>query len=330
MKKRVLKVIMGAAMLVAPLAQTNAVLAWGPSGAERPTFTMEKPATYPTFNSITNNPVMGDERDFVRIVEKGSGGTFNSHQEIEAGKEYVVSIYIHNNASATFNDKAHDYSGVARDVRVVSYFPTELAAGVEGKVDGMVISSNAKPQKVWDEAYITPKEDVKISYVAGTARIQNDWDADGTVLSDKLFTKEGVFIGLNELNGVILGCEAYSSLIFYTLKVEAATTPVTPPIDPVDPVDPTTPTDPVDPDVPVIPADPVDPGKIDEIVDVVITEPEEVPEALPVAGPTEIALVIVLVVLIACCGFWFAKTHRVKETATRGNKSKKTTGRKKK
>lgn len=190
--------------------------------AKRPTFTMEKPATYPTFNSITNNPVMGDERDFVRIVEKGSGGTFNSHQEIEAGKEYVVSIYIHNNASSTFNDKAHDYSGVARDVRVISYFPTELAAGVEGKVDGMVISSNAKPQKVWDEAYITPKEDVKISYVAGTARIQNDWDADGTVLSDKLFTKEGVFIGLNELNGVILGCEAYSSLIFYTLKVEAA------------------------------------------------------------------------------------------------------------
>ena len=29
---------------------------------------MEKPATYPTFNSITNNPTIGDERDFVHTI----------------------------------------------------------------------------------------------------------------------------------------------------------------------------------------------------------------------------------------------------------------------
>ena len=40
--------------------------AWGP---ERTTFTMESPATYPTFNSITDNPTIGDERNFVRIGE---------------------------------------------------------------------------------------------------------------------------------------------------------------------------------------------------------------------------------------------------------------------
>ena len=40
--------------------------AWGP---ERATFTMENPASYPTFNSITDNPTIGDERDFVRVGE---------------------------------------------------------------------------------------------------------------------------------------------------------------------------------------------------------------------------------------------------------------------
>ena len=44
----------------------TSVSAWGP---ERATFTMENPATYPTFNSITNNPTIGDERDFVRVGE---------------------------------------------------------------------------------------------------------------------------------------------------------------------------------------------------------------------------------------------------------------------
>ncbi len=40
---------------------TLAIFAYGP---ERETFTIEKPASYITFNSITNNPNYGDERNF--------------------------------------------------------------------------------------------------------------------------------------------------------------------------------------------------------------------------------------------------------------------------
>ncbi len=40
---------------------TISSLAWGPV-SNRKTFTMEKPATYVTFNSITNKNTEGDER----------------------------------------------------------------------------------------------------------------------------------------------------------------------------------------------------------------------------------------------------------------------------
>ena len=42
------------------------MLVWSPA---RSTFTTDKPATYVTFNSITNNPAHGDERNFMQIRE---------------------------------------------------------------------------------------------------------------------------------------------------------------------------------------------------------------------------------------------------------------------
>lgn len=207
-----------AALITLSFLQTVPVSAWGP---ERPTYTMSSPADHPTFNSITDNSTFGDERDFVRIVEKGSGKAFTSDLEIEANKEYIVEIYYHNNASATYNDAAHNYVGVAEDTRVVSYFPEKLAAGETGQIDGVITATNADPKTVWDEARITAKENPKIGYVEGTARIYNDWGVNGTELDKKLFTSEGVFIGLNELNGLVLGCEEYSGQIVYTIQTQA-------------------------------------------------------------------------------------------------------------
>lgn len=207
-----------AALITLSFLQSAPVSAWGP---ERPTYTMNSPADHPTFNSITDNSTLGDERDFVRIVEKGSGKAFTSDLEIEANKEYIVEIYYHNNASATYNDAAHNYVGVAEDTRVVSYFPEKLAAGETGQIDGVITATNADPKTVWDEARITAKENLKIGYVEGTARIYNDWGVNGTELDKKLFTSEGVFIGLNELNGLVLGCEEYSGQIVYTIQTQA-------------------------------------------------------------------------------------------------------------
>lgn len=223
MSKHRLRNIMIALAVVLPLAQAMPVSAWGP---ERPLYTMKNPADHPTFNSITDNSSLGDERDFVRIVERDSGNTFTSDLEIEAGKEYVVMIYYHNNASATYNDAAHDYVGVAEDTNVVSYFPEKLKAGEKGKIDGMISASNSDPESVWDEAYITAKDDMTIGYVKRTARIYNDWATSGTELGTDLFTPKGAFIGLDELDGLILGCEEFSGAVHYNIRTIAEGDPI--------------------------------------------------------------------------------------------------------
>lgn len=211
--KKTISLALGLAAVM-PLVTGSSVMAWGP---ERPTYTMESPADHATFNSITNNAALGDERDFVRIVEVDSGNSFTSELELEPDKEYAVYIYYHNDASETFNDAAHSYAGVARDARVISYFPDSIAAGERKQIDGIITASNADPKTVWDEAYITAQEDLIIKYVEGTARIYNQWSTNETLLPDSLFTEDGAFIGLTELNGVILGCDKYAGQIIYRL-----------------------------------------------------------------------------------------------------------------
>ena len=76
----------GAAFLGVGLLNAASVSAWGP---ERTTFTMASPATYPTFNSITNNPTIGDERDFVRVGEIDAKETdLVNELEVVPGRQY--------------------------------------------------------------------------------------------------------------------------------------------------------------------------------------------------------------------------------------------------
>jgi hypothetical protein len=62
------------------------------------------PATYVTFNSITNNPAHGDERNFMQVREStASNETYADSIALNPGKEYVVYMYYHNNAAANYN-----------------------------------------------------------------------------------------------------------------------------------------------------------------------------------------------------------------------------------
>ncbi len=207
-----------------------AAMAWGP---ERPTYTMESPAPEVTFNSIINNPVLGDERDFVRIVESDTGGEFTNDVKVEPGKTYNVYIGYHNNAADNLNESGY---GIAQRVRVASQFPEALEAGESGDVN-VIIEYAYYPQgttdltyaKVWDGATLSADEKVKISFVPGSAIIHNGWGLDGTVLPDEIVTTAGDYIGLNELDGRIPGCSQYSGHIIYKITVEGEDKPENPP-----------------------------------------------------------------------------------------------------
>lgn len=277
------------------------VNAWGP---ERPTYTMEHPAEKAVFNSITDNAAIGDERDFVRIAEVDSGKNFTSELIIEPDKDYIVMIYYHNDASATFNDAAHNRVGFAENVHMSSFFPSKLDKGERGKVEGVITASNTNPTSVWDEAYITAREAMTLEYIEGSAVIRNQKVSDGTLLSTKLFTDEGVLLGTNSLNGLVPGCDEYAGQVFYRIHTTGVEQPVDP--DPEPEPNPEEPT-PDDPEVPVVPDEP---------------EPE-LPEELPTTGPAEVALAIVVVLAITAGGFYWYKTHKAVKKVTKRAKGRK-------
>ena len=208
---------------IAVIAISATASAWGP---ERTTYTNDAPAPYATFNSITDNAAVGDERNFVRIREAGTDQNFRDEIEIEPGKEYEVYIYYHNNAASNTNASGF---GMATNTRVSSAYPTVVNPGDRGMVSGIISWSYVTPEdpdhaqtgKVWDEAYVTTNtNNTVLRYKTGSAIIHNSGAADGTVLPESLFTEDGTPIGFNKLEGNLPGCAEYSGHITYTLVAE--------------------------------------------------------------------------------------------------------------
>lgn len=276
---KITKYLVGGATAVALcLTMTPAALAWGP---ERPTFTNQEPADYPVFNSIRDNIVLGDERDFVRVVELVDEGQelneYVNELEIKPGKRYGVFIYYHNNAKSKLNTAEYDYAGIAWNTRVATKFPSELKAGERGMISGIVSSTSTTPAKVWDEAYVTASEDLTLHFVALSAKLHNDWGADNTTLSTYLFDTEGALMGMDKLNGMVWGCYEYSGFVTYTIEARA--------------VEGTTDNQPEQPD-------------------------EEVPAELPNTGPVEWALaVVIVIVVVAGIVYWRKSSKEVKKTS---------------
>lgn len=205
-----------AAVVAAAFVPSASTMAWGP---ERTTFTMENPADYVTFNSITDNNILGDERNFVRVVEADTGNTYEDEVKIVPGKEYAVYIFYHNNAKSSLNQSG---VGIATGVVVSSKFPSAVNSANKGKVSAIVTSPVANPTQVWDEAYFTTDSsvDVALRYVPGSAHIWNDgYGTNGMTLSENLFG-DGVLIGVNKLDGNLPACSEYSGHIIYRVRAE--------------------------------------------------------------------------------------------------------------
>lgn len=185
--------------------------AWGPN---RPTFTIEQPADHVTFNSITNNPNIGDERNFVGIRESGTNSQWTDNMNVQNGKEYTVRVYVHNNAAANLNK-------VAENVTAKVNLPTTTGKSIQ--VDGQISSTNASPTEVWDQANFKSAEDFNLAYVAGSLKYENNaFGAAGTPISESVFTNTGAKLGYDKLDGKIPGCFQYAGYLTFKVKPQFA------------------------------------------------------------------------------------------------------------
>lgn len=211
--KRLPKRTSAAVAIVAAAVIVPATLfAWGP---DRPTYTIEHPADHVTFNSITNNPAHGDERNFVQVKPATApDSAYAESVNLEAGKEYTVYMYYHNNAASNLNASG---KGIAHG----TYVRAALPAIVNGSANvvGHVGASNAQPKDVWDEASFKSTSDIAVRYIPGSATIHSFGAVNGKKLADSIVTT-GAPIGYSDLNGELPGCNEYAGYVTFKVKAD--------------------------------------------------------------------------------------------------------------
>lgn len=194
--------------------QTLAAENWGP---ERTTFKWDAPATYPTFNSMTDNPSLGDERNFVRVREAGVGN-YTDNIEVLPGKEYEVYVYYHNNASETFNESG---KGIANNVRLLMQLPKKIEGGTNGEILGKISATNTNPKEVYDKAFLQTKQRVFVRYIEDSAIIFNKGTANGAKLDNNdLFNNGAKLAHYKEQWGMVPGCNDFAGYVTFRVKIE--------------------------------------------------------------------------------------------------------------
>lgn len=187
-------------------------------GPQRPAMLDGSLVDYVTFNSITDNAKLGDERNFVRIRQSGVGEYVNEAQ-LQAGTRYEVMTYFHNDANSRFNDSGE---GIAKDVSISVRAPSVVQPGERGMVSSIIFCSNAEPLEVWDEAYVTSEAAVELRYVSGSARITSHGPVNGQSLPNSIFTTLAL-LGYDRLDGIVPAGAQHSGFIIYELEARAAT-----------------------------------------------------------------------------------------------------------
>jgi uncharacterized repeat protein (TIGR01451 family)/LPXTG-motif cell wall-anchored protein len=210
------------AMIAAVIIVPAAVFAWGP---ERTTYTIENPADRIAFNSITNNPHIGDERNFVGIREVGSANVWHDNMNVQPGKEYFVRMYVHNNAADNLNL-------VAENVTAKFNLPTTTGKSIQ--VNGFLSASNMGANKsgnsgtygeIYDHATFKSDKDFNLAYIANSLKFENNvFGPNGTALSESIFTSAGVKLGYDKLDGKIPGCFEFAGYVTFKVKPQFAPT----------------------------------------------------------------------------------------------------------
>jgi hypothetical protein len=219
-KKVATTVAAGAMALIVPV---TAFAGYFP--ADRQTYTCTTPtsctgANHVTFNSFTNNPVVGDERPFLAGSVGGANVVDTVH--VKDGDIVTLRAYVHNNADPALIGTA---AATAHNVKVHVALPT-VSQTNQGVV-AFISASNATPGTVNDTMQITGDRAFTVQYVAGSAVWQHKADGVNIVnqsISDNIVSSNGTYLG------DVHGCFDYSGYVTIKVKINmpGAPTPVTP------------------------------------------------------------------------------------------------------
>lgn len=182
---------------------------WGPQ--DRTTFTIEQPSGYNSFNSITNNPNHGDERNFVSVKFLGQdASSWKKALNVNAGDRLTIRVYIHNNAAGNSGQ-------IAEKVNVKTFLQREVSGN---RLFVEIDSHNSTPQIVWDSVFLSKNSEFTVDLVENSVRLFNNFrPSDGFNLSDSIVSDLGAWIGYDKIDGKIPGCFQYTSILIFDIII---------------------------------------------------------------------------------------------------------------
>lgn len=148
---------------------------WGP---ERKTFTVQRPAPYPVFNSITDQPTHGDERNFVQCKDADEGNDRYADELVaKDGHTYDCMAFIDNDVSPGLDSIATPNAGgnlaaKIQGARLRVWFPENHTYNPGLTV--ILSSNNTNPSEVWDSCNFVAPRPVSLRYVIGSARLHTN------------------------------------------------------------------------------------------------------------------------------------------------------------
>lgn len=178
-----------AALISLIVLSSSAFAAFAP---ERDSSSWKKTAKTITFNTVKDNPAIGDERAFVTL-RNFNDNNYTDQLKVADKDVIVVRAYYHNNAA---KDK------VAKNVTAKFNIPSLSAKSIS--VTGYISADNADPKIVSDTANVIADKSFSLEYQKGSAQIWNN-ALRGLTLSDSIVNSNGTLLGYGKLDGNVAG-----------------------------------------------------------------------------------------------------------------------------
>jgi len=146
------------------------------------------------FDSIANDPVVGNEAYFMGAKVLGSPKSMQSEVNVKVGDTVLVRALIENDAAINV---AHSQSLVAHDTRFNLSIPTSSSS--ELPLIGHISAPNAAPQRIHDTIFLRSKKRFAIEYGWRSAILSNRVHKE-LPLSDDIIG-EGALVGSGNPDG---------------------------------------------------------------------------------------------------------------------------------
>jgi uncharacterized repeat protein (TIGR01451 family)/LPXTG-motif cell wall-anchored protein len=168
---------------------------------------------YPTFDSFTNVPGIGNEENFFNGKYPTTGSVYSDPMpEVKDGDVLTLEVYVHNGADPSLNASG---TGIAKNTQVRVALPSGVAKNQEATA--YISADNAQPKTVTDTLDFGAANGgaFSLEYVKGSAHIQGNYI--NASLPDSVVTS-GATIGTDALDGQMKGC--FQQMVYVTLQVK--------------------------------------------------------------------------------------------------------------